>query len=190
MDHHVVENPLSRAMLAAEESSGLDSLAELLQPVLDLVAANRTVMALLEGRWLGHALHPVLTAAPLGAWISAIALDVLRPPGAEDSARFLTGLGVVTAVPTALTGVAELADEDRPILRVGAAHVACNVASLGLQSVSWLKRRAGKHSTGRVLSLLAGALVTVGGYFGGHLSMGRQVSSRDQVFEPPLLRVV
>ena len=37
----------------------------------------------LHGVWLGHALHPVLTDIPLGAWTVAFALDLAETCGAR-----------------------------------------------------------------------------------------------------------
>src|SRR5436853_7907312 len=62
----------------------------------------------LSGTWLGHAAHPVLTDLPIGSFTSALALDLL---GGEDAgAQTLVGLGILSALPTALTGLSELAD--------------------------------------------------------------------------------
>ena len=56
---------------------------------------------LLSGTPLGHPLHPLLVAIPLGSWTSALLLDVL---GEEEAAQTLTGLGVLAAIPTAARG--------------------------------------------------------------------------------------
>ena len=35
---------------------------------------------LLSGAWMGHALHPLMTDFPLGAWMSATLLDLFGGP--------------------------------------------------------------------------------------------------------------
>ncbi|MBW3651387.1 MAG: hypothetical protein KY458_12550, partial [Actinobacteria bacterium] len=39
---------------------------------------------LLSGTWLGHPLHPLLTDVPIGAWASALVLDLF---GGEQTRR-------------------------------------------------------------------------------------------------------
>jgi hypothetical protein len=52
-----------------------DYVMELAKPLLELPQAER-VMDFLHGRWLGHALHPVLTDLPIGMWSGSLLLDV------------------------------------------------------------------------------------------------------------------
>src|SRR5690606_19186764 len=78
---------------------------------------------LMRGEWLGHALHPLMTDIPIGCWSSASVLDLIGGRAARPAARRLVGLGVLAALPTAATGLVELASvEDRRLRRVGAVH--------------------------------------------------------------------
>src|ERR1700716_706756 len=61
------------------------------------------VKDLLSGPWLGHAAPPVLTDLPIGSFTSAMALDLLGGEDAAAGAQTLVGLGVPSALPTALT---------------------------------------------------------------------------------------
>src|SRR5262245_35636137 len=56
-----VAQPVSGAVRRAFESAG---------PV------GRHLKNALHGTWLGHPLHPVFTDVPLGAWTTALALDL------------------------------------------------------------------------------------------------------------------
>ena len=47
-----------------------------------------------SGTFLGHALHPLLTDLPIGAWTSATFLDHFGGRRSEPAARRLIGLGV------------------------------------------------------------------------------------------------
>ncbi|SDR94116.1 DUF2231 domain-containing protein [Microlunatus soli] len=164
--------------------------ARLLDPVVDRfsrltrpLTTNATARALLRGRWLGHAVHPVLTDLPLGAWASAGVLDLVGGRDARPAAQRLVGLGIVMAAPTIVTGWAEWAAADRPAQRVGVVHAVSNSAALGLYTLSWLARRRGGHKTGMLLGLAAGAAAGTGGYLGSHLTEVRQVASYHPAFD-------
>ncbi|HLU42472.1 MAG TPA: DUF2231 domain-containing protein [Microthrixaceae bacterium] len=131
---------------------------------------------LMRGEWLGHALHPLMTDIPIGCWSSASVLDLIGGRAARPAARRLVGLGVLAALPTAATGLVELASvEDRRLRRVGAVHASGNVVALGMYLMSWRARRRDRHLRGAVLALAGGSLATFTGFLGGHLSFGRGV---------------
>lgn len=125
---------------------------------------------LLTGKWLGHPLHPLLTDVAIGAWISAIALDQLGGRRHAKAAEHLTGLGVLSAIPTALAGVADWVDTLGPERRVGMVHAVSNVTAVAAFCGSWGARREGDNGRGKLLSLAGAAALTVGGHLGGHLS--------------------
>lgn len=125
----------------------------------------------LSGTWLGHALHPLLTDLPIGAWTSAMVLDLAGGRQAAPAARRLVGVGCLTALPTALTGWVEWSDSARTrtaTRRVGLVHAAANATALLLYGASYLRRRRG--GGGRGLALAGGAALVVGGHLGGHLA--------------------
>jgi uncharacterized membrane protein len=94
-----------------------------------------------------------------------------RTTGAADA---LVALGLVSAVPTALTGLAELTglDDDRT-RRVAAAHAVGNAVGTALYGWSLIARRRGHRVRGVAVSWLAAGALTVGGYLGGHLAYRR-----------------
>jgi uncharacterized membrane protein len=49
--------------------------------------------------WLGHPLHPVLTAVPIGAWTTALALDAKAAASGDDcgAAQALAVAGISLA---------------------------------------------------------------------------------------------
>src|SRR6187402_2872596 len=64
---------------------------------------------------LGHPIHPMFTDLPIGFWTSAWFLDLL--PGRKSTApaaRRLLGLGVLSTVPTVVSGLGDAADLKRP----------------------------------------------------------------------------
>lgn len=176
-------NPLVDATLRLERAEALDAVVGVTAPISRWLVADPTRERILHGRFLGHALHPVLTDVPTGAWMSATVLDLLGGEQSRPAARTLVGVGVLAALPTALTGLAELAVAGEKEKRVGVVHAGANILALTLSTTSWLARRSGAHRLGAILSLAAGGAVGIGGYLGGHLVVARHVGSRDGAFE-------
>ena len=175
-------SPLVDWTLQLEQATALDPVVRAVQPLANALVADPTRRDLLRGRWLGHALHPLMTDLPIGFWTSAITLDLVGGPDARSAARKLVGLGVLTAVPTALTGWAEWSATGPREQRVGVVHAVSNVVALTGFAASWRARRQGKHVRGAALALTSSAALTAGGYLGGHLVSARKVSSRNPAF--------
>ena len=129
---------------------------------------------MLQGRWLGHALHPLLTDVPLGCWLSANLLDLLGGRRSRPAAQRLVGLGLMAVPPTMATGWADWSTiEDDGPRRVGVVHAVGNAAVGSLYFLSWRARRRGRHLRGAALGLTGGLLAMGTGYLGGHLSFAR-----------------
>lgn len=176
--------PLVRLVRGVEDADGLDGVVDLLRSVADPLVADPERKAALQGHWLGHGIHPLMTDLPLGMWMSGTLLDLVGPPGSRAASRRLIGLGVLAALPTSLTGLAEWASIGaRQEQRTGALHAVVNSAALAAYTGSWLARRGGGRRTGTALALLGGLLATSGGYLGGHLTEVRKVSSRHPAFD-------
>lgn len=167
--------PLRELIGRLESDERWDQLADVLDDAGRPLADGPSGPAL-RGEWLGHALHPLMTDLPLGCWTSTSLLDLLGGRSSRDAARRLVGLGVVAAMPTAVTGLVELTGiEDRRLRRVGAVHAAGNSVALVLYAMSWRARRHDHHLRGTVLALCGGSMATFTGFLGGHLSFGRGV---------------
>ena len=54
-------------MKRLEGQRALDSLSAKVAPVVDQVIAPAGARPVLQGQWLGHAVHPLLTDLPLGS---------------------------------------------------------------------------------------------------------------------------
>ncbi|MEO5680260.1 MAG: DUF2231 domain-containing protein, partial [Acidimicrobiales bacterium] len=138
---------------------------------------------LLSGTWLGHALHPLLTDLPIGFWTSAWTLDLVGGRRSEVAARRLVGLGILTAVPTALTGASDWGDTQGGERRIGLVHAAANSAALASFVVSYACRRRGHRATGIAWGWVGAAAVTAGGHLGGHLITALGVGVDNTAFE-------
>jgi uncharacterized membrane protein len=161
-----------------ENDSRLDRVADRWQPVADALVADPKRRDLLHGKQIGHALHPLLTDLPIGAWTSANLLDLFGGEESRPAARKLVGFGLLCAVPTVITGAAEWAMTTDGPRRVGVVHAGSNSVGFMLYGASWLARKRGNHSRGVGYALAGSLFATVGGFLGGHLAIGRKVGSR------------
>jgi nitrite reductase/ring-hydroxylating ferredoxin subunit/uncharacterized membrane protein len=107
-----------------------------------------------------------VVALPLGAWSSALALDLARRP---EGSRTLTGLGALAAVPAVLTGLSDWADTEGAEKRVGTIHLSLNALAIGAEVGSWWARRRGGWP-GVALGAGGVALASTSGWLGGHLA--------------------
>jgi uncharacterized membrane protein len=127
----------------------------------------------LSGAWLGHALHPIVTDIPIGAWTSSILLDWTGGAQSRSAADRLVLTGVLAAGATVATGWSDWADVEQAnaaVRRSGLAHAAANATATGLMIGSYVARKRGARGRGRLLSLVGSAALGAGGWLGGHLS--------------------
>ncbi len=163
--------------LRLEDATALDRPVKAAEPWIRSWFGSGTRGALLRGDWLGHALHPVLTDAAVGTWVSATLLDLLGGEEMAPAAQRLIGIGLISAGPTAWTGWAEWSAAGPREKRVGLVHAVTNGAAIGAYAASWIARRRGRHGTGRRLALAGTSVAGVGAYLGGHLAAARKVGS-------------
>lgn len=178
---------LTRAVDRVSTDERLDGLAD---PVADSVrhALDRQpAKDVLSGTWLGHPLHPLLTDLPIGFWTSAFTLDLVGGKRTRRASTQLVAWGVLSAVPTALSGAADWGDTTGPARRVGLVHAAANSTALAFYAASWWSRVRGRHARGVALGLAGATAATVGGYLGGHLlqSLGVGVDRTAAATPPP-----
>lgn len=158
-----------------EQAKALDPVAGAVEKVVCSVLPKGTVKDALHGTWLGHPVHPMLVALPIGLWSGASLIDLTG--GDRRAARRLVGAGVLAVLPTAASGLAdwsELGTFERP-KRVGLVHAATNTATAALYAASWFARMRGDQNRGRDLALAGAAGLAVGGYLGGHLAYSEGV---------------
>lgn len=148
--------------------AGLDKVAEPARKAVLAVLRPPAVKDLLHGTWLGHPLHPVLVQLPIGTWTSAGLLDAVPP--LRPAATVLIGTGVAAAVPAALSGAADWAEQGTGVRRLGVLHAAANTAALGLYVGSLVARARGKGGLGRALSWTGLSIATGSAAIGGHMS--------------------
>ena len=153
-----------QAISRLEQESRLDRAVSAGQRAARLIRPGK-LRDMLHGVWLGHPLHPMLVQVPVGAWLSASILDLVR--GDERAARLLVATGLIAAVPAALAGAADWSEQHEQQMRVGIVHAAGNVVALGLYGASLAPRD--RHLS-RALRLAGLAAVSASGLLGGHIS--------------------
>lgn len=132
----------------------------------------------LNGRWLGHPIHAVLTDVPIGVLFLVIVFDVL---GFPDVAAITLGIGILAMLGAALAGVADYADTDGLARTRATLHSTLMVTSLVLYLISfWLRLGSIQYgSTAAVwLSVIGFLVLSAGAYVGGDVVyvLGNMVS--------------
>lgn len=167
-----------------ERAAVLDKVAGPVRSLLQKALPSQRIRDLLHGVWLGHPAHPMLVQLPIGSWVSAGFLDcAFVAPG---PATFLTGLGVVAAVPSAAAGLADWAELHPEQQRVGVVHAGANVLALAFEVASLVDRLGGRRTRGQFLGLAGTVALAAGGVLGGHLSF-RQAAGANHVEDIPHL---
>jgi nitrite reductase/ring-hydroxylating ferredoxin subunit/uncharacterized membrane protein len=172
----------------------IGDLAAVLDPAADVLQAAvkslpKPVRNVLDGVWLGAPLHPALTDVPLGSWSAAAtfdALDLLRGEDSlADAADAALALGVLAAVPAALSGINDWSYLRGDAKRVGTVHALVNTTGLVLNVASLALRRSGRRELGRLMSGVAYGGSLFAAHLGGELSFGLGVRVNRTAFESP-----
>jgi nitrite reductase/ring-hydroxylating ferredoxin subunit/uncharacterized membrane protein len=165
---------------AIERSTAADRLTGVLGHLAGPLQRVPNGRSLLSGTVLGHALHPFLVTAPIGAWTSASVLDLTgRDP---RTARSLVGAGVLMALPTALAGASDWLDTEGAERRVGSTHATLNALATAVYGASWLIRPR-RPVLGVGLGLAGAGLASAAGWLGGHLTYALGVGVDTNAFD-------
>ena len=161
------------------ESNSIKKISALLDRFLQRcfrTSAMRRVKIFLNGTWIGHPLHPMLTDIPIGAWTLAIVLDLIgllfHLPQLGLASSIAVAVGVAGALAAAAAGLMDWMDIDPPEKAIGAFHATVNVSATILFLISFLMRSSRHWQlewTTFVVALAGYLLVMIGGYLGGAL---------------------
>jgi nitrite reductase/ring-hydroxylating ferredoxin subunit/uncharacterized membrane protein len=142
---------------------------------------GRTVKDFLNGVWLGHPLHPVLTDVPIGAWTMAEVFDALDATGGrgryEEAARVCINVGLVGAAGAAVTGLTDWTDTGQGDRRVGLIHAMLNITATSLFLTSTILRRRRRTPGATGISAAGYAFAMAGAYLGGALVYKRRIGT-------------
>ena len=136
--------------------------------------ALRRLKVFLNGTWVGHPLHPLLTDIPIGAWTLAMVLDLtallFQLPQLGLACSIAVGVGVAGAAGTVAAGLMDWLDVDPPEKAIGAFHATLNISATILFLVSFLIRWGQHWQSGWgafAVAFVGYLLVMGGGYLGG-----------------------
>ena len=142
----------------------------------DVFGATRPLKDVLNGTWLGHPVHPVVTDVPVGAMTVAAVLDVAGQDTAADIA-VLTGLASMAA--SAATGAADAVDTYGKPQVYATVHATLMVSAFTAYAGSAVLRLGPRalRPMARLLSFAGYGAMAAGAYVGGELvfRQGNQV---------------
>lgn len=188
----MAENPIIRAI---DRQQWLDPAADAVQSAVAGAfksggTAGQKIKNALNGTWLGHPLHPVMTDIPIGAWTAALVLDAME--GSCNSAALARGakisvaVGLAGAAGSAITGVTDWSDTDGRPRKVGLLHGLLNVAATVLYTTSLLKRGGRSRGAARAFAYAGFAVVCASAWLGGDLVYGETIGVNHAMGpEPP-----
>jgi nitrite reductase/ring-hydroxylating ferredoxin subunit/uncharacterized membrane protein len=165
-------DPLSQAVKGAYEAGG---------------AAGQQAKDALHGVWLGHPLHPVFTDLPVGAWTTALALDVAgrNDPEMRRAATFAMGVGLLGAVGAAVTGLTDWSETSGRSQRAGLLHGLLNVTATSLFAAAYAFRKQDSHDGGRKCAWTGYAIALASAYIGGDLVYGQRIGVTHAAVDQP-----
>ena len=151
----------------------------------------RPLAQLLRGNeWLGHPVHPVVVALPIGAWTVSAWYDarstVTSDPRDEHAADGALRLGIAGALFAAVTGLVQYVDTRDAVRRETAVHAAMNNIALSLYVSSAVVRSRGRRPLGRGLAAAGLGIVGISGWLGGDIAFRHGVGVRPQAFAAPV----
>ncbi len=151
-----VAEPLSKAVRGAYDAAG---------------PGGRQLKNALHGVWLGHPLHPVFTDVPIGAWTTALALDVAAngDPAMRRAATFAMGVGLAGATGAAVTGLTDWSETGGRARRAGLIHGLLNLTATTLFATAFALRRKDSHESGTACAWMGYAIALGAAYLGGDL---------------------
>jgi nitrite reductase/ring-hydroxylating ferredoxin subunit/uncharacterized membrane protein len=170
-----------RILERIESAEILDKPSDILAAAVEKAVPKGKVRDLASGTPIGHPLHPALVAVPIGSWTAATYLDFTF--GDKRAARRLVGFGILSALPSALTGANDWTTTAGAERRVGFVHAVLNDVALTLYAGSWLARQRGHHLRGVGLSLAGASVLGGAGWLGGHLAYALGVGVDTTAFQ-------
>jgi nitrite reductase/ring-hydroxylating ferredoxin subunit/uncharacterized membrane protein len=148
---------------------------------------NRKVKDMLNGTWLGHSVHPVLTDIPIGAWSGTMLLDLVslndESEGLANGADLSLAIGLLGATGAAVTGVTDWSDLDGTDRRVGLMHGLLNGTITVMYLISLVLRRTGQRRAGIAWSTTGYLASLFSAYLGGELVFAKGVGVNHVAWE-------
>jgi nitrite reductase/ring-hydroxylating ferredoxin subunit/uncharacterized membrane protein len=159
-------------------SRGLNGLGNWTAGVMDgfyriLGRPGKWFQDFMNGSWLGHPLHPLLTDVVVGGFTMLIILDLVSlifGANFRDASLIILGLTTLAGLATVLSGLTDFKDtgfdDERNITTL---HGYVNMLSILVYIVAFFVRLGGAEVTGQILSIVGYLMITAGAFIGGHV---------------------
>jgi nitrite reductase/ring-hydroxylating ferredoxin subunit/uncharacterized membrane protein len=169
------------AETSTEPQPFVERLSDGLQNVIKvLIGSNRKpprlFRSLLNGTWLGHPLHPVITDVPITAWILTAVFDVIwliaHTTWAAYGGFVTVIVGLLGALGAIVTGLTDWSDTYGAERRVGLNHALFNAIATTLYIVSFILRLLAGPGDGiaaAIIGFVGLVSVSYAAYLGGDM---------------------
>jgi uncharacterized membrane protein len=141
---------------------------------------------ILQGKWLGHPLHPAIVHVPIGGWLAACVFDVIIAAGWTQGgpsrlAFYCVVVGLIGAVLAVPPGIADWLSikKGKPAHKLGVYHMLLNFAAAIVWGVNLALRLSTSQPVNAMIlatSILGTVLVLVSGYLGSLMVFDHGVS--------------
>jgi uncharacterized membrane protein len=162
------------------QRKGMGNRSRDLGTVEDRGRSSVKLVDVLQGKWLGHPLHPAIVHVPIGGWLAACALDLIalaggRSPALGQLTLWLVGVGLIAALAAVPPGLADWSaiKKEKPAWKIGLYHMLLNLLATLIWAVNfglrWTHRSEASAATAMpvvVTSLTGTLLVLISAYLG------------------------
>lgn len=179
----VSDSPLEATPVSEAAQPFAERFSDQLQHLIGvIIGANRKpprrLKSFLNGTWLRHPLHALLTDIPVGSWVMTAIFDIfwlISPTTfawAAHGAEVTVILGILGALAAAVTGFTDWSDTYGSERRVGLNHAIYNSSALVLYIVSMILRltqASGDSIIAAVIGFIGLGVMSYGAYLGGEM---------------------
>lgn len=138
-----------------------------------LGAPGKRLQDFLNGSWLGHPLHPLLTDVVVGGFTMLVVFDLWSLIfGADfgDASLVILGVSILAGLGTIISGLTDFKDtatgDERNVTTL---HGYTNVLAIVVYIVAFFIRLGDGQATGQVLSVIGYLIISTGAFIGGHV---------------------
>jgi nitrite reductase/ring-hydroxylating ferredoxin subunit/uncharacterized membrane protein len=170
------------------QQSSEDAAQTIHQAVLDGGEGVREAVDVLHGKQVGHPLHPILTDITIGSWVLGTLFDLISlvtlSRSTRKAANRLITLGTITAIPTALAGIADYSTVKQKAAGHGALHGIVNSVAFVFYFRSVQARFSNHPIRAFVYSLVGLGFAGAAAWLGGDLVYRHQMGVNHADDEP------
>lgn len=137
---------------------------------------------LLQGRWLGHPLHPAIVHIPIALWVGSLLFDILSVLGVGgnglvQASFWAIAIGLLSTLLVVPAGIADWSGikKENPAWKLGLYHMILNLLVALLYAfiigLRWTDRNTATavDLLPLLLNIVAVILLAVSGYLGGRM---------------------